>query len=637
MRQAALGRYSRGDWPSRLYLETLALAAVLLLAAVLRFGWAGVNSFAFDEARLSLIALDMARGWQFAALGMPSSVGVPNLPAAVWIYAISYAISPDPLLASHFTGLLSLITVAGVWLLARMNWGAWAGLVAALVMAASPYSVLYARSVWAQNLLSPLALVWGWTAYLGAARQNRLAVAANVFLAGFIFQVHFAGVGLALGTLYCLIRFRWWRHMVTVLIGAGLAFLAALPFIIQVTCCAPQVVEQYRSALGGTAQFDLTSFSELIRLASGVDWGYLALGDLHAFDSALPAIIAAALLVAGIIVLARQARRDVASQKITAEIILVWLVVTPLFFVRHTTPVFIHYQLASLPALALIAGASARLIDRRSWPPLVTILMLLAAAVWSAQIGYSLDLAGRAATPTGLGTPLSITRGVANAVSTPVLFFTHGDDPAVNGEAAVFEALWWGRDHRIINGESLLILPPYPAYLLATLAPFQAWEEIEAAGLARDVQTFPRREGEGPGFVGTLYDGTTTPAGFTSLEPVLFAHGVQLEGWKARMVGPRLRISTLWRVIDPPPPGIYQQFHHLRAADTLEGAPLMVSDVPVSAHDWRVGDTLIVMGDFFVDSTNEYRVDVGHYTLPDLARVPHAEGDSVRLGSFTLP
>src|SRR5690349_17978376 len=96
---------------------------ILILAAALRFGWPGVNSFAFDEARLSLISLDMARGGKFADLGMPSSVGVPNLPAAAWIYAIPYLFSTDPLVATQFTGLLSLGAVFGVWLLVRRAWG----------------------------------------------------------------------------------------------------------------------------------------------------------------------------------------------------------------------------------------------------------------------------------------------------------------------------------------------------------------------------------------------------------------------------------------------------------------------------------------------------------------------------------
>ncbi|MBZ0292727.1 MAG: hypothetical protein K8L99_09225, partial [Anaerolineae bacterium] len=161
-------------------LEIGALALLLLLGALLRFGWPGVTSFAFDEARLSLISLQMARGGQFAFLGMPSSVGVPNLPAAAWIYAVPYAISPDPLLASLFSGLLSLLGVLGLWWLARHAWGPWAALIAALFLAASPFSALYARSVWAQNLLAPLAVAWGISAYLGVVRRSRWAVALHI-------------------------------------------------------------------------------------------------------------------------------------------------------------------------------------------------------------------------------------------------------------------------------------------------------------------------------------------------------------------------------------------------------------------------------------------------------------------------
>jgi hypothetical protein len=612
--------------------EIVALIGVLILAAMLRFGWPGVSSFAFDEARLSLISLNMARGGQFATLGMPSSVGVPNLPAAAWIYAIPYALSSDPLVATLFTGLISLLAVIGLWLLARVSWGMWPALITALFMAASPYSVLYSRSVWAQNLLPPLAVAWVGTAYLGSAKGSRVAIALNIFLAGFAFQVHFAGIGLALGTVYLFFRFRWWKQLLPVLIAGGLAGLAALPFLVQVVCCAPQVVDQYRSALGGTPQVDLSSFTELIRLSLGIDWGYLALGDLQV-DQPLLIASTAIVLIIGLVALI------IGTRHALKEIILVLLLVSPVFFIRHTTPTFIHYQLASLPAVALIAGASAMLIKRRFWPPLMAAVSLFVALGWSLQLGQSLEIAGHENTPNGLGTPLNVTREVAKSIpnDTSVLFFTHGDDTNINGEAAVFDALWWGREHRIINGEALLILPPYPAYFLATLAPFQAWEEIEAAGLSDDVHEFPRREGEGPGFIGTLYNGEVTPNGFTSIDPVYFEHGTQLEGWKARMVGPRLRISTMWRVMEIPPAGIYQQFHHLRTVDTLEGEPIIVADVPVSAHDWQVGDRLIIMGDFFVDQTAEYWVDVGHYTLPNITRIPHTDGDSVRLGPFTLP
>jgi len=516
---------------------------------------------------------------------------------------------------------------------------------------------LYSRSIWAQNLLAPLALAWGYSAYIGLtasqSRRRNIAIAAHIFLAGFIVQVHFAGAGLALGTLYLFVRHRWWQQMKPVIIGAVLAIITLLPFVIEVACCAPQVADEFRVLLASPSQIDLIGFRELLRLAVGYDWGFLALGDVSAMGrNPLPTIMAGVVFSLGVVVLLRDltprpfvARGSPARKKsplhamergFRGEVILIWLIVTPLFFVRHSTPVFIHYQLASLPAMALIVGASTRLFNDKRWRIGATVFTTLLAIVWSIALGDSLSRAGEIVTPNGLGTPLRVSRNAAYSVpdDAPVLFFTHGDDPNLDGEVAVFDALWWGREQRIVQGESVLILPPYPATLMATLEPFQAWEELQAVGLTDDVLHFPRRQGAQP-FVAVRYDGVQSLNGFTMIEPVRFAHGVQLEGWRVRRVGPRLRISTMWRVIEQPPPGTFQQFHHLWATDTHDSEPMMISDVPLSNHNWQLGDILIVMGDFFIDDAGEFYVDVGQYTLPDVVRFSRLDGgDSVRLGPF---
>ncbi len=308
-------------------------------------------------------------------------------------------------------------------------------------------------------------------------------------------------------------------------------------------------------------------------------------------------------------------------------------------FLRHSTPVLIHYQLVALPALALLAGASALLFRRALWKAAVTIVMIALALVWSAQVWQTLDTTSTTRPPnSALSSILRESRDAAYQPQAPILFFTHGDDPAVDGEAAVFQALLWTRPHRILNGENLLILPPYPATLLATLAPFQAWEEVEASGLAQDVQTYPRRTGANP-FIAARYDGVSDPQGFTALDPIPFADGASLIGWRVRRVGPRMRLSTLWRVSADAAPGTYQQFDHLR--DQPDGEPLAISDVSLSRGTWRVGDRVIVMADFFdiAPGTANLTVDVGHYTLPDLTRVSRSNSSDtfVRLGPFTAP
>jgi len=101
----------------------------------------------------------------------------------------------------------------------------------------------------------------------------------------------------------------------------------------------------------------------------------------------------------------------------------------------------------------------------------------------------------------------------------------------------------------------------------------------------------------------------------------------------------RLRISTLWHVDADTAPGTYQQFHHLN--DQSSGAPLAVSDVPLSRSTWRIGDRVIVMADFFniAPGTPNLSVDVGHYTLPDMTRISRSTSSEslVTLGTFSAP
>jgi 4-amino-4-deoxy-L-arabinose transferase-like glycosyltransferase len=633
-----------GESPAPSRLEVVALLLVLLLAGVLRFGWVGVSSFAGDEARISLDALRLTRGGEFIYIAQPSSTGVPFLPASVWMFAPPYLFSPDPLVATLYVCLISLLTVVGVWWLAR-GWGAWVGIAAALFLAASPYAVFYGRSIWQPNLLPALSLLWAWTAWRASRTPHgaAIALAAHCFLAGFIVQVHFAGVALALGSALLFVRLRWWRRLTPVLVGGGLALLCTLPYVYYLTTQDTQVLQRLGEVGGAAAVYDLSALANLVRLAVGYDWGYLALGELDSFSrQPLTALVAALLLLAGLAVLGRTLFGKTAEPpaRIFAFILLVWLLASPLFFLRHTTPVLPHYQLVALPAAALLIGLATRLFAQQAWRWTVTGAVLLVVAVWTTQISASLErAAGERPPQSALSSILNESREAAAALSPErvALFFTHGDDAAISGEVAVFRVLLWEHpDARIINGEPTLILPNAPATLMTTLAPFQAWEELESGGLAGDAREYPRRAPVLP-FMAADYDGVTLPQGFTPVEAVALADGAVLLGWRTRWVGERFRLSTLWRMEGVPPAEAMQQFHHLYAGDA-DAAPTYVSDVPLSMQNWRAGDHVVVMADFIDIPPATYALIIGHYRLADGGRIVSADGgDALPIGDVRVP
>ena len=254
--------------------ERVLLLVILLVAAWLRLGWPRIVSFGYDEARVSRLALEMAHLGHFAAVGMPTSAGVPNFPAAVWLYALPYALSTDPLIAVAFTALANVLAVAGVWWLARQAWGRWAAVAAATLGATSPYLVFYSRGIGGQDWLVPGAVLWAVCLVKGLREQRDRWLGGSAFLAGCVGQVHPAGFSLAVATAWLVIRLRLWRYWRGLCAGTGLAALAAAPMAVQVLK-SPTEAEGLRQMLGQRATASLTSVRQLARLAaraSGWEW-----------------------------------------------------------------------------------------------------------------------------------------------------------------------------------------------------------------------------------------------------------------------------------------------------------------------------------------------------------------------------
>ncbi|MGQ9683822.1 MAG: ArnT family glycosyltransferase [Anaerolineae bacterium] len=631
--------------------ELAGLASLLALAFWLRLGWAGVNSFGYDEGRLSLLALRLVRRGEWPVVGLPSSAGVPNLPAAVWIMALPYLLSTDPLVATLFVGCLNVLAVLGVWWLTRAAWGPWAGLTAGLLLAGSPAAVLYSRGIWSQDLLVPIAVLWALAGSASIRHGHAWALGLFALLAGLAFQVHYAGLALLVPTVCLLLRYRLWRRWPALVAGGGLAALLAWRGL-QALISDTAVREGLRQAGLGRMGLDLTGAAHLAAMGVGAKWEWFLLGGQWMWPPPLRlglvvARVAASVLVAGglltVIVGALRAVRCRAAadaSSVLASLALAWALAAPLTFAVHSVPVYQQYVLASLPALAVAAASTASLPVRRPvWPAAVLALALLATVPQSAALALGLNVVAKRLTPGGMGTPLCYPQAAVRALEDglPIVVHAHSDDPDYQGDAAGMEVLLWDYPHRLVDGRSALLLPAASSHLLFTFADLDAWKEARAAGVAAAPRQFARRVGEPP------YLGLTLPAP-PSLQyrPVTarLANGADLFGWQVRFVQGGLRLICYWHITDGLIAGSYHQFNHLRDDDS--GALIANHDVPLSSPAWQPGDTLITWADLEVPArTGMVVAEVGMYTWPEVQRIEQqvVAGDPlapIRLGPFDI-
>ncbi len=128
-------------------LPYLLLAAILALAAILRFWRLGAVSFTFDAAAVSNLAAQWIDQGRLPLQGMVSSTGFRNPPLAVYLISLPLRFSRDPLVLTGFVIVLNLLAVAGTFWLGRRYWSTGVGLLAALLWAVSPWAVQHSRAV----------------------------------------------------------------------------------------------------------------------------------------------------------------------------------------------------------------------------------------------------------------------------------------------------------------------------------------------------------------------------------------------------------------------------------------------------------------------------------------------------------
>jgi len=536
----------RNSW-SR-WTEWLLLAGILLITAVTRMGWPGLTEFKADEARLLQLALEMADFSQFPLRGISSSVGFPNFPMNVWLYALPLLLWKHVYAATLFTGLLNTLAVAGTYWLARRYWGVPAALTAALMFAVSPWAIHHSRKIWAQNLLPFLVTGWGITAVSTFIEQRSKFIILHLLFLAMAVQVHLAGVALVPVTAVYLFIFRRrvnWKYTAVGLITAG---LTALPFFWYLLTAGQQYLNVGEAAAVSSAVrgWDWAALQHAWRLTSGWQIHALAGEAFETFLQTVPNMTAVyffwgGLILGGLAVIVRhvwQTRRQPDRNTELYAILLLWLAAPILLFSWPRLPAELHYLLPIYPVPYLAAAIFINHLpftihnsqftihnSPTKWQWLALTLLAMTAA---AHLFYWFSLQNflsQQATPGGFGTPLALELEAVDTArqkfsesgAAEILIAGLGDDPQEDAFAAVYRTLLWDVPHRFVNATDTAVFPQDTAVVLLENIGLGGEVYLEAAG---DTAVISQRRGEPDLYVLTL-DGPPTPRHIFDPPPIL--------------------------------------------------------------------------------------------------------------------
>lgn len=611
--------------------DGITLLLILLIAAVLRLGDLPLVEFFHDEAMVALLAQDLALGEDFPTTGIISSVGLPNPPQAIYIMALPYLLSDDPLLATLYVAALNVLGVGLLWGISHRYLGRNAGLVAGLVYALSPWAVLYSRKIWAQDFMTPFLLLAIFFGFLGFIERRRWAQILCLPLLLWALQIHFAGWTLL--PLYGVLLWLGWRRKTfdgrALILSAVLSALVLLPYGIGLAQTLRDDPTRLNAALSTAdtraenrtgAALTSDGLETTVLFASGVGverWiAPQQQADVLTAVPPLPGlwlIIAVLTLIGLILIWVRTRWRWIAPLQ-TA-----WLLLPTLIFTINWTVFYPHYLIGALPVYALLAGAGVdslidgaqRLAGGRSRPIRAVLLigvggiLLTQGLWWRGALRYvttrQIELG---AGTSGYTTPLRDLLPVRDAllpfdrvvIVNDSETLTDGLDPLFDVEAARWLALLRRSADcvQVIPGEGFAVFPaaPFAALVTPTMS-----GELAALYTSADAQRYPTRLGEGE-YTISVFAAAPSRDLLSDLRPlnapVRYSNAVTLTGYA---VTPE-RVSLEWTLPASPAESLLlpddadvQVFTHLLDAD---GAMIQQRDSRFwLARYWCKGDRLV--------------------------------------------
>jgi 4-amino-4-deoxy-L-arabinose transferase-like glycosyltransferase len=403
-------------WTTPAFWALLLGTGVLYLWGLGSSGWA--NSY---YAAAAQAATQDWKAWLFGSFDAGNAITVDKPPAAMWVMGLSgrlFGFNEFTMLLPE--ALMGVGAVAVLYFTVRRTSGAYAGLIAGLVLALTPVAALMFRFNNPDALLVLLLLVAAYCTVraldASTARRMTMWMAWTGCAVGFAFltkmlQAFLVVPGLAVAVLVAA-PFGVWKRLGALLVG-GATMIVSAGWYVALVSLWPADSRPYIAGSTDNSLLQLAfGYNGIERIAGNEGGGPgggggpgpghgPGRGGMNLFFGGDPGIgrlfgasmgaeaswlLPAALvgLMAGLWLTLRAPRTD----RVRAGVLLWggWLLVTGVVFSFMAGTVHPYYNVALAPAVAALVGiAVAQLVARReSWVPRVVLAVMLAATgVWS--------------------------------------------------------------------------------------------------------------------------------------------------------------------------------------------------------------------------------------------------------------
>jgi len=418
------------------------LFCVLLLSAVLRLRTLDIVEFKLDEALALVLTNQFVGAGQVPLTGMPSSMGPYNPPLMIYLLALPFLCSPEPEATTGFVAAINVVAVALTYWVGRKLFNRSVGLVAAALLACSPWAIAFSRKIWTPNFMPPAILCSIYFFVRWIAHRQPAAVFGLIVSLAVVTQFHFSSgcLLLAIGILWALYRPRVCMRSIGV--GLAVAVLLFTPFLIHLwRTSASDLCGLVGLAVRGAPASRVRDNSLMARSRNAAEAAWLVWGNANdlgfEYLSGVPnstlrifpplsyalSWLERLALIAALVMLGRQAfarANEAEIRRRTSAIMLAWLLSPAIFFFLINVELARHYVSICYPAQFIAVGLLADRIARRrpQWRYLVwTLVFAVTATQTLFVLNFQRFVAREGGTPGDYGASLAAKRAIVERLS----------------------------------------------------------------------------------------------------------------------------------------------------------------------------------------------------------------------------
>lgn len=184
----------KGIFSVKRFTPHLLFILILVFAAIFRVTNLNVIEFKSDEAINLFLASRPLFGHPFPPGGTVSSIGILNPPLFNYLLFPFTLLTLDPKIISFFIGLLNSFAIGFYFLLIRRYYGLVVAFTASSLLALSPWSILFSRKIWSQDLLIIFLIPLIYSVHKLLIEKKNIYWIAYVALSMLIIQLHQASI-----------------------------------------------------------------------------------------------------------------------------------------------------------------------------------------------------------------------------------------------------------------------------------------------------------------------------------------------------------------------------------------------------------------------------------------------------------